>query len=119
MNNNWLIKNVKQFWQTLDREGDLTEEQKQKICFFVPNDNFQYSPTSEITYFIGTKITGKQAIVCIHNDAFMYMGLRIPQKMFIIYDPKTIKDIELHISLATKNMKPLQGIDEFIKYLEM
>ncbi|MGK7929430.1 MAG: hypothetical protein AB4290_30015, partial [Spirulina sp.] len=67
LNNNWLIKNIKKFWQTLARDGNLTPEQKLKINFYVPDENFQYSPTSEITYFVGTKMTGQQAIVCLHN----------------------------------------------------
>ncbi|MBP0019481.1 MAG: hypothetical protein J7647_18260 [Cyanobacteria bacterium SBLK] len=113
----WL-RNVKEFWKIIDKSQELNAEHKEKLRFFVPkNKGFQYHQTSEITYFIGRKNTGFQAIICLYNRVFMDMKLNIPKRMLVIYDEKTIDEIENHIREEVKNMQSAKNIGEFLEYL--
>lgn len=113
----WIL-GVKKFFTQLSER--LSEEEKKKITFYVPDDQYKLKPSSNITYFFGESSQGAKAVVYIHNFAFMDMEGKIPKRMLVIYDEKTIDDLRLHRTITTKNMEHIEGIDNFLnKYQDI
>jgi hypothetical protein len=114
------MEGVRDFYQNLNNNNNrLTRDEKQKVTFYVPTGQYTFSPASNITYFIGKKHGGYEAIVYIHNDIFMELQGKRPKIMFRIYDDKMIDLLRQHRTDTTKrNMNRIIGIEDFLKYLE-
>ena len=104
--------------------GQLTENEKKKIIFYIPTKQYDFSPALNISYFIGKKNRGFEAIVYIHNEIFMDIQRRKPKIMLTIYDDKVIDLLRDHRAdaITRKRNKPriqtIIGIDDFLTYLQ-
>lgn len=112
------------FYQNLMAHGQLTENEKKKIIFYIPTKQYDFSPALNISYFIGKKNRGFEAIVYIHNEIFMDIQRRKPKIMLTIYDDKVIdllRDHRADAITSTRNKPRIQtiiGIDDFLTYLQ-
>ncbi len=114
------MEGVRDFYQNLSNDNRLTKDEKKKVTFYVPSPQYVLSTASNITYFIGEKYRGYEAIVYIHNDVFMDIQGKRPKVMLKIYNDKMIDLLRQHRTDTTrKNMNKIIGIEDFLKYLEV
>lgn len=118
LRNIWM-RGVYDFYDELNKCKRLSSQEKQKITFYVPKEDCSFSVNSDITYFIGKKSRGHEAVVYIHNSAFMDLYGRRPTAMIVINDEKKIEDLRRHRTDTTRGkMDTLVGIDNFLGYLK-
>ena len=114
----WL-HGVKEFYQILNKSERLNTKQKNNVTFYVPKEDYHYSSSCNITYFVNEKKNNSRAFIYLHNSSFMDMKRRKPKRVLLVYDEKTIEEVIDHIEETTqKAMIQLIGIPEFLFYLD-
>ncbi|MBX2809233.1 MAG: hypothetical protein KTR20_11440 [Cellvibrionaceae bacterium] len=111
------ITGILDFLETLSKsEAGLSKKDKNKITFYIPKEATQTFTNNKCSYFIGSKVGVSQCIAYLHIKPFIDFELRKPNSVLVIYNTTVINEIKDIVFAENRDMRKIQGIDEFIKF---